>query len=491
MYIGTLTLSLFLAVFGAVLLAVVLGNQMCAAAAAAGRRVRQVAAGRPDAQGRAAGQGRARWPDPFLCRHDPAAGRCPQAVERQHGAGGRGARQPADHPGQPDRRRHRARRAGRDPSRPTRAPPASCACRWPHSRAAPGRGAGLQAFGAEVQQQFDASSASAASTGWTTGSSPSSSAATPAGGRAAPTRQRHHAGRARRQLPGRTGCWCLTTFRNRLGPARAGLGRGGAPAGARDQEPAHADPAVGRAAGDEALGQGAAAGAGHAAKSVKTIVDQVDAMKRLVNEFRDYARLPAAELKPLDLNALVPTCCSCMSPARQRPCAGAGMELDAACPPHPGRRAATAPGRAQPAAERAGRHAASAGRSQEPPPVVIARSGTRPGSACACGAATRGADSRRTSCKRAFEPYVTTKAKGTGLGLAVVKKIADEHGARIDMSIASRMGVWARKCRYHSPSSERPRSLTTLTAQDDRHIHGKHSGGRRRARHSGSAVRRS
>ena len=36
--------------------------------------------------------------------------------------------------------------------------------------------------------------------------------------------------------------------------------------------------------------------------------------------------------------------------------------------------------------------------------------------------------------KRAFEPYVTTKAKGTGLGLAVVKKIADEHGARIELS---------------------------------------------------------
>ena len=36
--------------------------------------------------------------------------------------------------------------------------------------------------------------------------------------------------------------------------------------------------------------------------------------------------------------------------------------------------------------------------------------------------------------KRAFEPYVTTKAKGTGLGLAVVKKIADEHGSRIDIS---------------------------------------------------------
>jgi nitrogen fixation/metabolism regulation signal transduction histidine kinase len=36
--------------------------------------------------------------------------------------------------------------------------------------------------------------------------------------------------------------------------------------------------------------------------------------------------------------------------------------------------------------------------------------------------------------KRAFEPYVTTKSKGTGLGLAVVKKITDDHGARIEIS---------------------------------------------------------
>ena len=36
--------------------------------------------------------------------------------------------------------------------------------------------------------------------------------------------------------------------------------------------------------------------------------------------------------------------------------------------------------------------------------------------------------------QRAFEPYVTTKVRGTGLGLAVVKKIADEHGARIDLA---------------------------------------------------------
>ncbi len=40
-------------------------------------------------------------------------------------------------------------------------------------------------------------------------------------------------------------------------------------------------------------------------RSVDTIVNQVQAMKTLVNEFRDYARLPASQLVPLDLNALV------------------------------------------------------------------------------------------------------------------------------------------------------------------------------------------
>src|SRR5256885_7898464 len=52
--------------------------------------------------------------------------------------------------------------------------------------------------------------------------------------------------------------------------------------------------------------------------------------------------------------------------------------------------------------------------------------------------------------QRAFEPYVTTKVRGTGLGLAVVKKIADEHGARIDLGNREDDGVDRKSTRLNS-----------------------------------------
>lgn len=43
--------------------------------------------------------------------------------------------------------------------------------------------------------------------------------------------------------------------------------------------------------------------------------------------------------------------------------------------------------------------------------------------------------------EKIFEPYVTTKAKGTGLGLAIVKKIIEEHGGAIWVDTSRKVGA--------------------------------------------------
>ncbi len=166
------------------------------------------------------------------------------------------------------------------------------------------------------------------------------------------------------------------------------------------------------------------------AKSVKTIVDQVDAMKRLVNEFRDYARLPAAELKPLDLNLLVTEVLQLyVSETSQVP---VQMELDVRCP----RVMADAQQlrqvlhnllqNAQDATETAARTSGT--------PCVSVKTQLLENGRIRLSVLDSGTGFPERILKRAFEPYVTTKAKGTGLGLAVVKKIADEHGIRVDIA---------------------------------------------------------
>ena len=163
-------------------------------------------------------------------------------------------------------------------------------------------------------------------------------------------------------------------------------------------------------------------------RSVATIVNQVQAMQTLVNEFRDYARLPAAQMRPLDLNALVadvlvlygekieqgrlsshfavslPLIQGDTTQLRQVIHNLVQNALDAV-------------------SERADGHveistSAATGESGELRAVRLT-------------VIDNGLGFAEKVLKRALEPYVTTKSKGTGLGLAVVKKIADEHGARL------------------------------------------------------------
>ncbi len=158
-------------------------------------------------------------------------------------------------------------------------------------------------------------------------------------------------------------------------------------------------------------------------KSVKTIVDQVDAMKRLVNEFRDYARLPAAELKSVDLNALVRDTLHLYE--MDTGTSAVTQQLDEHSP--------LVVGDAQQL--RQVLHNLLQNALDASPSGAVVRTQWQPAKGrVRLTVLDHGPGFAEHILKRAFEPYVTTKAKGTGLGLAVVKKIADEHGSRVEVA---------------------------------------------------------
>ncbi len=158
-------------------------------------------------------------------------------------------------------------------------------------------------------------------------------------------------------------------------------------------------------------------------KSVRTIVDQVDAMKRLVNEFRDYARLPAAQLAPVDLNALVTDILGLYDQSL------VPVQLDLApCP-----KVLADAQQVRQVVHNLVQNAQDA----TPPgagPVLLQTRPSESGRWVRLLVLDHGLGFPETILKRAFEPYVSTKAKGTGLGLAVVKKIMDDHRGRIEIT---------------------------------------------------------
>lgn len=176
-------------------------------------------------------------------------------------------------------------------------------------------------------------------------------------------------------------------------------------------------------------------------KSVKTIVDQVDAMKRLVNEFRDYARLPSAELKPVQLNDLIADLMVLYAnePNDHVRRASVITELDPECPHIMGDEQQLRQvihnllQNAQDACEIKGLVPQNAR-------VVLRTEWNASRQRVRLTVTDTGPGFEPNMLKRAFEPYVTTKAKGTGLGLAVVKKIADDHAAKIELGNAVEEG---------------------------------------------------
>jgi nitrogen fixation/metabolism regulation signal transduction histidine kinase len=172
-------------------------------------------------------------------------------------------------------------------------------------------------------------------------------------------------------------------------------------------------------------------------RGTNTIVNQVLAMQQMVDNFRDYAKTPPPQLQSLDLNALIEEILELYPDTSE--VRSMHPQLSADLPRVLGdatqlrqvvhnllQNAQDATAESDVA-----RDAARIEVMTETVHYAEAEGSTRTAVRLTVADNGPGFDARMLA--RAFEPYATSKRRGTGLGLAVVKKIIEEHGGRIEV----------------------------------------------------------
>jgi PAS domain S-box-containing protein len=166
-------------------------------------------------------------------------------------------------------------------------------------------------------------------------------------------------------------------------------------------------------------------------RATHTIVQQVEAMKEMVNAFSEYARAPEMDVSRFDLNQLISEVAELYrAPSRQFGRQGRPkLVLDPALTEIEADR-----GRLRQIIHNLLANSIEALEGAQHPEIRVE---TRlleraEGAAAEIVVEDNGPGFRADVIGQVFDPYVTTKSKGTGLGLAIVKKIVEEHGGRIE-----------------------------------------------------------
>ena len=165
-------------------------------------------------------------------------------------------------------------------------------------------------------------------------------------------------------------------------------------------------------------------------RATHTIVQQVEAMKSMVNDFSDYARPPQMEVKPLHLDRLIEEVVDLYRGSKQvrfKVTLGAEqarVEADTLRIRQVVHNLVKNAIEAMEGREQAQVEVSTQVLSRDDHPYYEMR------------VRDNGPGFNEQMVQHLFEPYVTSKPKGTGLGLAIVKKIVEEHGGII----------WAENC---------------------------------------------
>jgi nitrogen fixation/metabolism regulation signal transduction histidine kinase len=162
-------------------------------------------------------------------------------------------------------------------------------------------------------------------------------------------------------------------------------------------------------------------------RATHTIVQQVEAMKEMVNAFSNYARAPDIDITPFDLEKLAHEVVDLYRAQES----GIEIELqaDRALP-----KVEADIGRIRQILHNLIRNSIEALESSTHGHIIVS---VTPASlngieVVEVVVADNGPGFQTGSVSQVFDPYVTTKPRGTGLGLAIVKKLVEEHAGTID-----------------------------------------------------------
>ncbi len=173
-------------------------------------------------------------------------------------------------------------------------------------------------------------------------------------------------------------------------------------------------------------------------RATHTIVQQVEAMRDMVNAFSEYARAPELSISTVDLNQLVREV-AYLYQSRDGQASVLQLELDDTL-----EAIAVDAVRMRQLLHNLIRNSMEALDGREDARLIVATHRMAKEELVELTVQDNGPGFDAETLDQAFEPYVTTKAKGTGLGLAIVKKLVEEHGGAVMVENLSEGGACVR-----------------------------------------------